>query len=66
MSSGGPRFGLNILAFEHAYPGWYVDAPSGAGRRARQRVNGKLKGPAIYGDSLDELAAIIDRMEGTE
>ena len=65
-SEGGPRFGLDVPAFEGAYLGWYVDSTDSIRLRARQRQNGRLKGPAIYGDTLDELAGIIDRMEGTE
>lgn len=51
-------FGLNVGAFENAYPGWRLTAAfNGFGFAARRIVNGRRAGPAVTAMTLDELAA---------
>ena len=65
-SLGGPRFGLNVTAFRAAYPGWTVTANSGVRLRAWRCVNGHVSGPGITARTLDELAEIIDFIDGDD
>jgi hypothetical protein len=66
MAEGGPRFGLNVTAFEQAHPGWYADIGfEGFGWRARRRVDGRLTGPGLSARTLDELAELIDAGRGS-
>ena len=60
----GSRFGLNVTAFKAAYPAWSVTANDGQRLRAWRRVDGKLTGPGVTAKSRDELAEIIDFIDG--
>lgn len=52
------HFGLNVGAFENAFPCWRLSAAfDGQGFAARRVINGRRAGPAVTAMTLDELAA---------
>jgi hypothetical protein len=53
-------WGLNIGAFERHYTGWGLESPTGTGLCARRKVGGRLRGPRLYGRTLDEVAEKIE------
>jgi hypothetical protein len=60
--TGREPYGLNVVRFERDYPGWWLEVgTSGTGLRARPK--GRRNG-WIQAATLDELAALIDALEG--